>query len=185
MAQYNGYRQVPHNSYDAWRSAVLGNGYNVDYMYGNQCWDLAALLYFQYGLSLITKPGGGVAADCWRVSRVANSKAPFISLTGAANIKRGDILVWDSTTTYPAGHIAFADEDYNGTSRLNCLGQNQGQGTSGPANIVSQPLGNFLGIFRNTRWTAPVPPGPTPTETKKRKHFPWPVAWAHWDSFKN
>ena len=128
MAQYNGYRQVAHGTYNAWRAAVLGNGYNVDNMYGNQCWDLPALLYFQYGRSLITKAGGGVAADCWRISRQVNSQSPFISLTGVSNIKRGDILVWDSTIQYPTGHIAFADEDYNGTSRINCLGQNQGQG---------------------------------------------------------
>lgn len=186
MSQYNGYRQVVHGTYDAWRAAVLGNGYNVDYMYGNQCWDLPALLYFQYGLRLITKAGGGVAADCWNVSRQANSRSPFISLTGASNIKRGDILVWNSTVQYPTGHIAFADENYNGTSRINCLGQNQGQGIYAGSNIVSQPLSNFLGIFRNTLWNmTPPPTPPTPQGTIKKRNFPWAVAWAHWDNFKN
>lgn len=183
MAQYNGYRKVVHDTYQQWRDAVLGNGYNVDYQFGNQCWDLPALLYFQYGRTLYTRSGGGVAADCWRISRQQNSVTPFISLTGKENIKRGDILVWDSTLQYPTGHIAFADEDYNGTNYINCLGQNQGQGISAGSNIVSQPLGNFLGIFRNTKWFSGPTPKPKP-RTKKTK-FPWPVAWAHWNNFKN
>lgn len=184
MAQYNGYVQVPHNSYAQWRTATLGNGYNVDYAYGNQCWDFAALLYFQYGLRLITKPAGnGTAADCWNVSRAANSVPPFISLTGVENIREGDIIVWNSNQYSSTGHIAFANENYRGTNYINCLGQNQGQGTSAGANIVELSLTNFLGIFRNTYWDQT--PEPTPTEGTKKRNFPWPIAWAHWDNFKN
>lgn len=184
MAQYNGYRIVPHNTYQQWRDTTLGNGYNVDYAYGNQCWDLPALLYFQYGLTLVTRPGGnGTAADCWNISRRTNSQSPFISLTGKENIRRGDILVWNSNQFSTTGHIAFADENYNGTNNINCLGQNQGQGTSGGANIVTLNFNNFLGIFRNTRWdsTPPTPPTPpTPTETTKKRKYPWPIAWHYW-----
>ena len=67
MAQYNGYVTEPHATYQDWRDATLGNGYNVDGMYGNQCWDFCALLWWQYGLTLYTKPGGGTAQDCWNV----------------------------------------------------------------------------------------------------------------------
>lgn len=185
MAQYNGYVSIPHTSYDVWRAATIGNGYNADYAYGNQCWDFPAECYFQYGLRLITKPAGnGTAADCWNVSRNANSRYPFISLTGVENIKRGDIIVWNSNQYSSTGHIAFADEDYNGTNYLNCLGQNQGQGSSGPVNVTRLSLNNFLGVFRNTEWAAPEPPTP-PAEGDKKRKFPWPVAWAHWDNFKN
>ena len=52
MAQVNGYVPVAHGSYNQWRAATLGNGYNVDFRYGNQCWDYCALLYWQYGLTL-------------------------------------------------------------------------------------------------------------------------------------
>lgn len=182
MAQYNGYRIVPHDTYSNWRTATLGNGYNVDYAYGNQCWDLPALLYFQYGLTLVTRPGGnGTAADCWNVSRQTNSQAPFISLTGKENVRRGDILVWNSNEYSTTGHIAFADEDYNGTNNIQCLGQNQGQGTSGPANIVTLNFNNFLGIFRNTDWYIP----PTPPSNDEKRKFPWVIAWNHWDNFKH
>lgn len=178
MAQYDGYRLVDHSTYSEWRTATIGNGYNVDYAYGNQCWDYCALLYFQYGLPLITRPGGnGNASDCWTISREINSRGPFISVEGATNIKRGDILVWSGGT----GHMAFADEDYNGTNSIRCVGQNQGQGTSGPVNSTVLTLNNFLGIFRNQDWQEPTPP---PEESKKKK-FPWPIAWSHWDNFKN
>ena len=181
MAQYNGYRQVPHSSYSEWRTATIGNGYNVDYAYGNQCWDYCALLYFQYGLPLITKPGGGVASDCWTVSRQINSRGPFISLEGVSNIKRGDMLVWSGGT----GHIAFADEDYNGTNYIRCVGQNQGQGSSGPVNSTTLTLNNFLGIFRNTEWQDLPPTPPPPASEEKKRKFPWVIAWNHWDNFKN
>lgn len=182
MAQYNRYVYVPHGSYQEFRNATLGNGYNVDYYstrpyggYGNQCWDFCALLYWQYGLTLVTKAGGGTAADCWNVSRAVNSRLPFTSLEGKENVKRGDILVWNSNAYSSTGHIAFADEDYNGTNNINCLGQNQGQGTMAGSNIKELNFNNFLGIFRNTEWlVSPTPP--TPTETKKR--FPF-VLYSH------
>lgn len=185
MAQYDGYRQVPHSSYSEWRTATIGNGYNVDYAYGNQCWDYCALLYFQYNLPLITRPGGnGTAADCWNRSRALNSRPPFISVEGVSNIKRGDIIIWNSNEYSSTGHMAFADEDYNGTNYIRCVGQNQGQTSSGPVNSTTLNLNNFLGVFRNTKWQEPAPTPPTPTDTKKKK-FPWVVAWHHWDNFKN
>ena len=189
MAQYNGYRTVSHGSYQEWRNATYGNGYNVDYYYGNQCWDFCALLYYQYGRTLYTKSGGGTAADCWNISRAANSKSPFISVTGKKNIKRGDIIVLNASPTSTTGHIAFADEDYNPShpNTLRLFGQNQGQGIYGGANTVNFNLTYFLGIFRNTKWTTSPSPTPTPTPTDKKTKkdkFPWAVAWRHWPNFK-
>ena len=181
MAQYNGYVSVPHGSYNEWRAATLGNGYNVDYSYGNQCWDYCALLYWQYGLTLYTKAGGGTAADCWNYSRNANSRDPFISLTGVTNIKRGDIIVFDGDWQNPAGHICFADEDYK-VGGINTVEQN-GYNPSAPVVIGHTSLNGFLGIFRNTKWTES--PEPTPTGSTKKKKFPWPIAWHHWQNFKH
>lgn len=185
MATYHGYITVAHNTYSAWRAATLNNSYDVDGGFPAvqpfQCWDFCALGYFQFGRALITKPGGGNAADCWNVSRYLNSKSPFISLTGVENIKRGDILVWNTSASLPDGHIGYADEDYNGTNYINVLGQNQGGRPY--VNIQSYSLTGFLGIFRNTLWVGDEPE-PVPVSSKKRK-FPWAVAWAHWDNFKN
>lgn len=193
MAQYNGYVAVPHNSYNAWRAATLGNGYNVDFSFGDQCWDYCALLYHQYNLTLVTKPGGGVAADCWNISRKVNSRTPFKSITGKENIKRGDIIVLNKSASSSTGHIAFADEDYRKKGDKNyiwTLGQAPTKhGLYGGVHRDQFSLNNFLGIFRNTLWDSdpgPTPPTPpTPAKEKQKRKFPWPVAWAHWVNFNH
>ena len=183
MAQYNGYVEVPHSSYDEWRAATIGNGYNVDRLYGNQCWDYCTLLWWQYDLPLVTKPGGGGAADCWLVSRNINARGPFTSLTGIQNVKRGDILVWNRGRYHSAGHIAIADEDYNPNQNyIKCLGQNQGRGAYYVAYVAEVYNNDFLGIFRNTEWESSPEP-PTPAVIRKSK-FPWPVSWHNWENFK-
>ena len=183
MADYRGYRQVAHATYNEWRAATINNRYDVDYSPASQpyqCWDYCALLYFQYGLRLITKNGGGVAADCWNISRQANSKPPFISLVGKENIRRGDMLVFDITPTSSTGHIGFADEDYNGTDTIALLSENWNGNTT--VHVANKSLSNFLGIFRNTNWFSG--PTPEPGRSTKKRNFPWPVAWSHWNNFK-
>lgn len=180
MAQFNGYVKVAHATYQQFRDATLGNGYNVDQAYGNQCWDFCALLWWQYGLTLHTGPKGW-ASECWTVSRSLNAVPPFTQVTSISDIKRGDCVVFKGTSNYPTGHIAFADEDYKeGMTRMNFLGQNQGQGSLKPSNIANISLANFIGAFRNSNW---VGPKSTPKNDKKHK-FPWSVAWRHWDNFK-
>ena len=180
MAQYNGYVSIPHDSYDQWRSATLGNGYNADYLYGNQCWDYCAELWHQYGLTLITRTGGGGAADCWIESRYKNAKGPFIIVEGKTNIKRGDVIVFGRTNISRNGHIGFADEDYHGGNYIKLLSQAPvSQGLSGVVFRTDWSLGAFLGIFRNKNWQST--PTPTPSvEQEERDRFPWPIAWEHW-----
>ena len=170
MAQYNGYVSVPHATYDQFRNATLGNGYNVDGYYGNQCWDFCALLWWQYGLTLYTGTRG-YAKECWTQSRSRNAVSPFIAIEGRENIKRGDCVVFNSSSPNGTGHIAFADEDWsqNRNGYLYFLGQNQGQGSANPSNIASIGTGLLLGIFRNTDWdnTPPTPPIPPIREKGK------------------
>ena len=186
MAQYNRYVSVPHLTYNTWRNATLGNGYNVDYSahggWGNQCWDYCALLYWQYGLTLVTKAGGGTAYDCWNISRNINSRYPFNSITGVQNIKRGDIIITKAPTSR-TGHICFADENYRKTgnkTRLWCVGQNQRSDSSLPVTRDEISIRYFVGIFRNKTWqsTSPEPtPPPTPSPSGdtvyNRSKYPW------------
>lgn len=180
MAQFNGYVKVAHATYQQFRDATLGNGYNVDKAYGNQCWDFCALLWWQYGLTLHTGPKGW-ASECWTVSRSLNAVPPFTQVTSISDIKRGDCVVFKGTSNYPTGHIAFADEDYkDGMTRMNFLGQNQGQGSLNPSNIANISLANFIGAFRNSNWATSKPS----TKDEKKHKFPWAVAWQHWENFK-
>lgn len=172
--QQNGYAIVPHLTYDEWRNYALTHGVNVDYSFGNQCWDICALLWYQYGLRLQT--GNGYAYGCWTLMRGVNARGPFKQITNIRDVKRGDCVVFNRTGSFYTGHIAFADEDYNGSGRLRCLGQNQGQGISWgiPSNVVSMGVGNFLGAFRNTNWRqTPPPTPPTPSSTNRSDKFPW------------
>lgn len=180
MAQFNGYVKVAHATYQQFRDATLGNGYNVDKAYGNQCWDFCALLWWQYGLTLHTGPKGW-ASECWSSSRALNAVPPFTQVTSISDIKRGDCVVFKGTSNYPTGHIAFADEDYkDGMTRMNFLGQNQGQGSLNPSNIANISLANFIGAFRNSNWATSKPS----TKDEKKHKFPWSIAWQHWDNFK-
>lgn len=183
MAVYRGYVKVAHSTYDEWKSKTLNNSYDVDFAFGYQCWDYVALLYWQYGLTLVTKVGGGSAKDCWLRSKNANAKSPFIAVEGVQNIKRGDIIVTGGSST---GHICFADQDYSqrntAKNSLQCLGQNQGKSY---VRVSDVSLNNFLGIFRNTKWSSEGGGGggggTVTTEGKPKRKFPWPVAWQHWN----
>ena len=179
--QVNGYRKLltaQYDTYDHWREFCLTHGINVDFSLGNQCWDVPALLWYQYGLRFQT--GNGYAWGTWVFMRDANAKLPFIkvgddslpAMERKKLIKRGDCVVFAPTGLNYAGHVAFADEDYNGTDTLKCVGQNQGQGIGygTPSIVASLPLRGFLGAFRNTLWV--VAPPPTPV-LKKKGGFPW------------
>ena len=173
--QQNGYALIPQViTYNEWRGYLLTHGVNVDWSYGNQCWDSCALLWYQYGLELKTGPLG-FAFECWTVSKDENARPPFIKITDKEKIKRGDCVVFNRVGSYRTGHIAFADEDYQGRQNILCLGQNQGQGIGPgtPSNIAPMNLANFLGAFRNTKWNPEPEPGPPTPGTVKDKRFPW------------
>lgn len=182
-SQQNGYAIVPHVSYNEWRSYALTHGVNVDYSagggYGNQCWDICALLWYQYGYRLQT--GNGYAYGCWTMRRNQNAVGPFKLIYNKSDIRRGDVLVFNKYGSYYTGHIGFADENYHGNT-IKLLGQNQGQGTGyGKASIVKDwSLTHFLGAFRNSKWSSsPTPPPPTPTPPAPVSDFgngfPWPI----------
>lgn len=166
-----------YDTYEHWKSYCLTHGINADFLFGNQCVDPPKLLWFQYGLLLET--GNGYAYGMWTLKRNTNAKLPFVkvgddslpAMTRKTLIKKGDCLIFAPSGLNYTGHIAFADEDYNGTNIISCLGQNQGQGTGRgkPSNIVNNNLRTFLGAFRNTKWQQPEPEPPKP----KPSNFPF------------
>lgn len=177
--------QQEYDTYNHWRDYCLNHGVNVDLMYGNQCWDVCCLLWLQYGLWLYTGPYG-YAYECYAVSRNRNAVGPFTKVERKADIKRGDCIVFAPSGLNYTGHICFADEDYNDSDSLRCLGQNQGQGTSWgtPSNVVTLNLRRFLGGFRNNNWRHDDPTPPTPSGFTKRTHFPWVLYSRKFRQFK-
>lgn len=185
MAFYTGYVVLPTNTYLAWKTAVAGNGYDADGYYGDQCWDLAAEFWYNVGFGAgypLTGPNHS-AYECWSVNRdnnISYNGTQYFDLIYSINdVKQGDVIVWDGTSAFPAGHIGFADEDYNGSAYIKVLGQNQGSGGTPPpvsnpaggttANVKDLSINNFLGAFRYREWGG----GPTPPVSSDKKHFPW------------
>lgn len=151
--------------------------YTADNMKQHNCWDGAGLLWQQVGMWLQT--GNGCAYGCWTLKRSVNAGTKFDLITDKYQVKRGDVVVFGGGEF---GHIAFADEDYNGGGYMRILGQNQGgtpyaQGGSS-FNTINMSMANFLGAFRLKAWakedTKPaeeIKPTPTPTEPVTSQTF--------------
>lgn len=174
-----GYVNVPHDTYDVWKANTLGNEYDIDGYYGCQCWDYASLFWRNVGFS-VGYPLTGQnhsAYECWTNSRYQNAGDKFDLIELLPLVKKGDVVVLDQgrfagDTT---GHIAFADEDYNGTSTLRLMGQNQehASATVGyKVTIDNVSVLKFLGAFRYKGWSTTPPTPPTPSG-KSEKRFPW------------
>lgn len=141
-AQYS----VPFNTYAAFKARVLGNGFDIDNYYGWQCWDGAALLWQQLGLTLIT--GNGLAIGCWDLKRDVNKYHRFNLVTDVNALLPGDVVVMRPN------HIGFFD-GFDG-SYMRILGQNQG-GKTGPNGGMAFNLARitktaFAGAFRFKDW---------------------------------
>lgn len=147
---------VPTGSYAQFKNAVINNGYDIDNYYGWQCWDGTALLWQQFGKSLIT--GNGLAIGCWDLKREVN-KYDLFDLVGDVNsLREGDVVVMRPN------HIGFFD-GYEGNF-MRILGQNQG-GRANPAggsafNLTRVAKSAFAGAFRLKKWNVAPAPAPTP-----------------------
>lgn len=177
MASYYGPVIVDITSYDNFKAAVLGNGYDVDGLYGFQCVDMPKLLTYNAGRPspYWKSDPDGYAYEGWTVesNREYNAGDLFDLVYNKADVIKGDLVVLNNTSSNPYGHIAFADSDWdaNTTSAI-LLGQNQENPSaiSGHYNTLTEVnVSTFLGAFRFKRWIGPVPP--TPSATKKK--FPW------------
>lgn len=195
MAFYTGYIDLPTSTYDAWKSAVAGNGYDADGYYGDQCWDLCAEFWWNVGFPQgypLTGPEHS-AKECWSVNRNNNvsygGTTYFDLIYNLSDVKRGDVIVWDGSIGYSTGHIGFADEDYNGRGSIAVLGQNQGSGGTPPpishpnggttANVKTLGTIGFLGAFRYKGWQTPPTPGTS------KKHFPWVLRARNLNQMRN
>lgn len=173
MAQ--GYVDVPHATYDEWRANTIGNEYNVDGQYGCQCWDYASLFWYNVGFGTGYPHTGPnhAAYECWTINRYENAGNKFDLVELLATVKKGDIVVLDRGryTGDTVGHIAFADEDYQGGNTLRLVGQNQENPSATLGYKVTadnMSITKFLGAFRYKGWETPPPP-----RVYKKKKFPW------------
>ena len=169
----SGYVDVPHATYDEWRANTIGNEYDLDGYYGCQCWDYASLFWRNLGFSAgYPQTGNGYAYGCWTLRREVNKGTQFDLIYNINDVKRGDVVVLDHGRFVgdDAGHIAFADEDFQGGLYLKLVGQNQENpsATYGyKVTVDNMNITKFLGAFRYKGW---IQPTPTVSGIKK---FPW------------
>lgn len=176
MTIYNGYVSVPHQSYDIFRANIMGNGYDADGIAGCQCVDVPKILNYNLGYSspYYSTGGTGNAYAGWTdLTARAFNAGQCTLVNNLSDVKRGDLIVLNATVSNPPGHVTFADEDYDGSGYLWCVGQNQG-GTPLPQGgtvVTRNHLGmsDFLGGFRYNIWTQQ----PTVSYRSKQSKFPW------------
>lgn len=169
---------VPTTTYNAFRGAVMGRGFNVDDQYGFQCWDLGATLWGNvggYSYPYLSTGGTGYAYGIWN-AREVNAGDKFILIYRLQDVKRGDMVVLDKGrfSGDVSGHNAFADEDYNGSNTMWLVGQNQENPNPTTGHVTTRnqmSVSKFLGAFRYKPWNS-EPPVP-PQDRKKRKPFPF------------
>ena len=185
MAIHYGYVTIPHATYDEWRNATNGEGYNFDYSYGCQCYDLAVEFWWNVGF-----PAGYPIIDQSSAYRMWDYRNQNVSYNGTtyfdliynlSDVKRGDVIVFNYFSANPYGHVGFADVDYSSWTpdpyepyEFPILSQNNG-GTSDPSggavtNIHGYDIRLFLGAFRYKAWESTPP---TPPTGHKKHHFPW------------
>lgn len=177
MAHYTGLVSVDISSFDAFKNAVLGNGYDVDGVYGEQCVDMAKLLAGNAGRPspYWKSEPDGYAYEGWTnvTSRNYNAADYFTLVYNKGDVRKGDLVVLNNTASNPYGHIAFADSDWNDTTTSAVLlGQNQENPNpqTGHVNTLTNVnVTTFLGAFRFNAWQQPVPPVPT----SSKSHFKW------------
>lgn len=182
MAIYSGYVLIPHDTYLAWKTNTLNNGYNVDGAYGCQCWDFAAEFWYNVGFPQgyphITSSSAYTMWALREQNASYNGVTYFDLIYNLQDVKQGDIIVYNQFSANPYGHVGFADEDYatwhasHPTSyEFPILSQNNG-GTPDPqggalANVHGYDTRLFLGAFRYKEWETPTPP------TRRTGKFPW------------
>ncbi len=141
--------------YEEFQNTTYGDQFDLDgYPVDDpvQCVDGAGILWRLLG-SWLDTGARGAARGAWEVesARTHNAGSSFDLVYNYEDVLRGDVIVMLSSTG-GAGHICFAEEDYDGDSTLKIYGQNQGGIKE--FNILNH--GNmynlFLGAFRLKRW---------------------------------
>lgn len=189
MAKYTGYVSVPHDNYLQWKLNTNGNGYDVDGYYGCQCWDFASLFWWNIGFPTgYPELYNSQAYTMWERrehNASYNGVTYFEFVYNVNDVKRGDIMVFNQTSSNPYGHVGFADADFstwtpsdpNHPYEFPILSENN-QGFPDPSggsyvNVHGYDYRLFIGAFRFKDWITPTPV----TVTKKRasKRFPWSI----------
>ena len=160
------YSYAPTETPQAFAEYTIGNCYNTDGSFDEQCWDYGDLFWQNYAGRRLSTCGSGAAKGtivdgCWQI----NAGDDFEMVWDAKDLQYGDIAVFDNGTW---GHLGFVVGAYN-NGYIALQGQNQGGGlcpgsTMGSrVNVINISLKHFAGAFRPKAYIKPEPePEPLP-----------------------
>lgn len=166
-------------SYQDFKNTHLGNGYDIDGWYGDQCWDGYAEYCKWLGVPYTNCTDTGYAKDLW-TQRHSNGILNYFDEVEV--MQPGDVAVFDISPSTPYSHVAIFDSDA-GNGYGNFLGQNQGGEQRNPNgggifNIIALPYSaTFATAFRpkSANNTAVVTnnsePSPVVSGLKKDDYF--------------
>lgn len=108
-------------NYYEFKSRVMNKAYNLDGMYGAQCWDGAMKWIYEQTGKIYNCTTTGYAIDIWTNRYQSGILDDYDEVT---DLEPGDIVVFPETNSTPYTHIAIFDSDAgNGGGYF--LGQNQ------------------------------------------------------------
>lgn len=137
-------------SYQDFKNTHLGNGYDIDSWFGDQCWDGFAEYCNYLGVPVVNCTDSGYAQDLW-TQRHSNGILNYFDEVEV--MQPGDVAIFAVTPSTPYSHVAIFDSDA-GNGYGNFLGQNQGGEQTNPNgggvfNIVALPYSaTFATAFR-------------------------------------
>lgn len=109
-------------TYQDFKNAVLGNGFDIDGYYGAQCWDGYAYYCKFLGVPYANCTTSGYVKDIWE-NRHTNGILDYFDEVSV--MQEGDIAVFREVAgVTPVSHIAIFDSDIDGVNGY-FLGQNQ------------------------------------------------------------
>ncbi|MBP3851265.1 MAG: hypothetical protein J6D36_01840 [Erysipelotrichaceae bacterium] len=121
-------------NYQTFKNNVIGKTFDIDRMFGNQCWDGAAKWWLDNGLPLFFCTVTGYVRDIWEQR---GSSGILNYCDEVYTMQPGDVAVFQPQGETPDSHIAIFDSDA-GYGYGWFLGQNQG-GPNGAFNVIKLP----------------------------------------------
>ena len=143
-------------NYQDFKNEVLGKGFDIDGMYGFQCWDGYAQYCKWLGVPYANCTVTGYVRDIWEQRQ---SNGMLNNFDEVEIMQPGDVVVFPVTAGWtPYSHVAIFDSDIDGTYGW-FLGQNQNGEPKNPNG------GSGFNLFRLPYWAT------YPTAFRP-KHFP-------------
>lgn len=129
---------------------TINKSYDMDGMYGKQCWDYGDFFWLKQVSRELSTGGTGQARGCWTklAARRANAGSDFDLITNKNDLQVGDWVIFNCGTY---GHVGVVYSILDKGRKVVLQSQNQGI-IRNKVTRVNMSLDTFLGAFRYKGW---------------------------------